>query len=174
MGADGPPRLVFYGDERLRRKCRDVVPGDPGLPELVAGMARLMGRHHGVGLAAPQVGDDRRVVLVAPPDRDWTEPLALVNPVLAAVSDATGLFEEGCLSFPGIYRLVRRPRAATVRYVDLDGVAREFTDDGLLARIALHEIDHLDGVLFVDHLSPWTRAGVDLRMKLRSWGGMQP
>ena len=79
-------------------------------------------------------------------------------------------FEEGCLSFPGIYRYVTRPERVRVRYVDVKGESRELDDDGILARVVQHEMDHLDGILFIDHLGAWERWGVQWRMALRRVG----
>ncbi len=162
-----PRRLVLYGDRRLRRICRSPEPGEPGLDALVQDMTQLMRRHRGVGLAAPQLGDDRRVVVVQPDLAGRRPPLVMLDPVLEDTGGPPVRFEEGCLSFPGIYRRIVRPRSAVVRYRDPDGATRWLRDDGLAARIALHELDHLDGVLMVDHLDSWRRFGVELRLGLR-------
>ncbi len=174
MTADAPRRLVLYGDRRLRLVCRSPEPGEPGLDELVRDMLALMRRHRGVGLAAPQLGDDRRVIVVQPDLAGKRPPLVLLDPVLEETGGPSTVFEEGCLSFPGIYRRIARPRTAVVRYRDPDGATGLLRDDGLAARIALHELDHLDGILMVDHLDPWRRFGVELRLglrRLRSTGG---
>jgi peptide deformylase len=165
--ADTPRRLVLYGDRRLRATCRSPEPGEPGLDDLVRDMIGIMRRHRGVGLAAPQLGDDRRVIVVQPDLSGRRPPLVMIDPVLEESGGGPAAFEEGCLSFPGIYRWVVRPRAAVVRYRDPDGATRWLRDDGLAARVALHELDHLDGILLVDHLGPWRRFGVELRMGLR-------
>jgi len=141
-----------------------VEPGDAGLGELVRDMRRIMQQEQGVGLAAPQAGDDRRVVLVRYPEDPPAGARVLVNPVIVQVSSDLVPFEEGCLSYPGVYRIVRRPRSITVRYQDIDGHPQELEDESFLARVIQHEIDHLDGVLFVDHLSLWNRFTVRLRM----------
>ena len=161
-------RLVYYPDSRLRAVCRAVEPGSPGLVELTEAMADLMRRYNGVGLAAPQVGDDRRIVVInAPGYASDHGRRVMLNPVIESLSDDREPFEEGCLSFPRIYHDVMRPGAVRVAYQDLDGASCSLEDDGMLARIVQHEIDHLDGVLFIDHLSPWRRTEVDLRMRLR-------
>ena len=167
MTADAPRRLVLYGDRRLRQVCRSPEPGEPGLDALVEDMLALMRRHHGVGLAAPQLGDDRRVIVVQPDLAGRRPPLVMLDPVLEETGGPEAVFEEGCLSFPGIYRRITRPRAAVVRYRDPGGATRWLRDDGLAARIALHELDHLDGVMMVDPLGPWRRFGVELRLGLR-------
>ena len=158
--------LLLYGDSRLREPCRPVEPGEPGLDDLVAQMREIMQRHDGVGLAAPQVGEALRLILAWPPDRRQGEPTVLVNPELLSLSSLTETFDEGCLSFPGIYRAVVRPSVVTVRYRDLRGDQKQIRSGGLLSRILQHELDHLDGVLLVDHLGSWARTGVKLRL---SW-----
>ncbi len=165
MTADGDParaEIVLYGDPRLRLICRTADPADPTLPGLIDRMRAVMRRHGGVGLAAPQVGDDRRVVLIRPPGDP--EPLVLLNPVIASLSDDLRPFEEGCLSFPDIYRVVRRPSTATLHWTGTDGAPAVREDDDIFARIAQHEVDHLDGILFIDHLSPWGKFWVRVRM----------
>jgi len=158
--------LLVYGDPRLREPCRRVEPGETGLADLVVRMRELMLRHDGVGLAAPQLGEPLRLILAWPPDRRQGEPLVLLNPELRGVSARTAVFDEGCLSFPGIYRPIRRPAVVTVGYLTLRGDPKQARSGGLLARILQHEIDHLDGRLLVDHLGEWSRLDVRLRM---SW-----
>ncbi len=167
MTAAAPRRLVLYGDRRLRLVCRSPEPGEPGLDELVADMLLIMRRHRGVGLAAPQLGDERRVVVVQPDLAGKRPPLVMLDPVLEETGGPSTGVAAGGLSSPGIYRRSARPRAAVVRYRDPDGATRLLRDDGLAARIALHEMDHLDGILMVDHLGPWRRFGVELRLGLR-------
>jgi len=163
----GPERrLVYCWDPGLREPCAPADPDAPDLPSLVDDMRRIMDREQGVGLAAPQVGDSRRVILVRRPDDPAAHARVLVNPELVEASSDTVPFLEGCLSFPGVYRHVMRPRAVRVRYRGLDGREAELDDAGLLARVVQHEIDHLDGILFVDHLSEWERIRVRLRMGL--------
>ncbi len=158
--------LLFYGEPRLRTPCRPVEPSELGLAELVAQMRAIMQRYDGVGLAAPQVGEPLRLFLAWPPDRCQGSPLVLLNPELLSISAGSETFDEGCLSFPGIYRAVVRPSVVTVRYHDLRGDQKQIRTGGLMARILQHELDHLDGVLLVDHLGGWTRLDVFLRM---SW-----
>ncbi len=159
--------LLYYGARGLNEICRDVTPGEPVLQDLVDQMRMIMRRHDGVGLAAPQVGEPLRLFLAHPPDRRRQRPLVFLNPELLCQSLLHEPFEEGCLSFPGIYRRVVRPAGITVRYQDLAGTTHSLRAEGLLARIIQHEMDHLDGVLLVDHLGDWTKLGVKLRMGLR-------
>lgn len=161
-GDSGQPRsILLYGDPRLRRRCRAFAPGDPEAAALAAELwARLA--QDGVGLAAPQIGDDRRLIVIADP-RNGHERLVLVNPEVIGTTGPSEPFEEGCLSFPGLYLTIRRPRGVRLRYRDLAGRRRHLTDDGLLARIIQHEVDHLDGVLFCDRLPRVTRSLLSLR-----------
>ncbi len=154
----GPTRVVRWGHPALRRVARAPDADDPGLPALADAMWRLMTRQGGVGLAAPQVGDGRRLVVIRDPRRPGRdERLVLVDPVPAGPGEGAVVGEEGCLSFPGLFLKVRRARALTVAYRDLAGTERRLDAEGLLARIVAHEIDHLDGVLFVDRIPRWRR-----------------
>jgi len=165
-------RIRLYGDPCLRRACRRVDSAETDLPDLIAAMRRLMGRNNGVGLAAPQLGDDRRLVVIEPPGAG--RALVMLNPEISDVSADLVSFEEGCLSFPGLYRDVIRPGKVTLKWTDPDGGDRAVTDGGMLARIAQHEIDHLDGILFVDHLSSWERIWIRARFAIfrkRAYGG---
>jgi peptide deformylase len=134
-----------------------VRADETGIDNLAEGLWQLMMQHDGVGLAAPQVGDLRRVIVVqATPATTKPRRLVLINPVLTALADPKVTMEEGCLSFPGLYLRLRRPAAIQVRYRDLTGQTVEMETAGLLARVILHEMDHLDGTLFIDHLS-WVK-----------------
>ncbi len=144
--------IFLYGSEILRSACRPVERFDDELRELCDGMIQAMTREDGIGLAAPQVGRDLRM-LIARDERDgWPRILPLVNPELKVLSSERASFSEGCLSLPGITAEVDRPARITVAFQDLEGTSHELTDDGLLARIIQHESDHLEGILFVDHL----------------------
>jgi peptide deformylase len=116
-------------------------------------MFEAMYRAPGIGLAAPQVGSPLRFAVVDLMPDDKRAPIVLVNPEIIAASQEQSTREEGCLSLPGMYADVTRPAWVTVRYQDENGVRHELEADGLLAACLQHEIDHLDGVLFVDHLS---------------------
>ena len=140
-------RIVELGDPKLRKAAKPVEKFDFRLRTLLADMANTMYRAEGVGLAAPQVGILRRAVVV-----DVGEGLyELVNPVIVACEgEQTG--PEGCLSIPGRRGLVSRPERVTVRALDAKGEPIEVTGEGFLARAFCHEIDHLDGVLYVDKM----------------------
>lgn len=143
----------IYGDPVLRQKARPVESFDQPLRELAADMFETMRAYRGVGLAANQVGVLQRI-LVAEVPREEDDPLrlVLVNPALSEASGAE-TDEEGCLSLPGIYEEVRRALKVRVRAQDLEGQPLDFVAEGYLARVLQHEVDHLDGVLFLDRLS---------------------
>jgi peptide deformylase len=124
---------------------------------LVPRMFATMYRAPGIGLAAPQVGVGLRFAVVDLMADDKPAPIVLINPEVLARSEELATREEGCLSLPGQYADVTRPARVTVRHTDADGVRRQIEADGLLAACLQHEIDHLDGVLFVDHLSALKR-----------------
>ena len=116
-----------------------------------------MYRAPGIGLAAPQVGQWLRVITIDLMPDDKPAPMTLINPEILALAEELATREEGCLSLPGQYAEVTRPARVKVRYLDQTGARREIEADGLLAACLQHEIDHLDGVLFVDHLSALKR-----------------
>ena len=142
----------------LKAKARPVTDKDTdAVRALVPKMFATMYRAPGIGLAAPQVGLKLRVAVVdLQPDNART-PIALINPEVVAASDELATREEGCLSLPGQYADVTRPARVKVRYLDATGARREIEADDLLAACLQHEIDHLDGVLFVDHISALKR-----------------
>ena len=140
-------KIVLQGDECLSKKCRVVTDFNQRLHTLLDDMKETLLDSGGVGLAAPQVGVLRRVCVVMNEDEDIIE---LVNPeIIAQEGEQTGL--EGCLSVPGKYGVVTRPNVVRVRAQDRDGNWFEVEDEGLTARCFCHEIEHLDGHLFVEH-----------------------
>jgi peptide deformylase len=142
----------------LKTRARPVAPEDAAtVRDLVPKMLATMYDAPGIGLAAPQIGVGLRLAVVDLMPRDKREPIVLINPVVEAASTETAVREEGCLSLPGQYADVERPAAVTVRYQDEAGATRRIEADGLLAACLQHELDHLDGVLFVDHLSALKR-----------------
>ena len=142
----------------LKAKARPVAPRDAEtLRMLIPLMFAAMYKAPGIGLAAPQVGVGLRLAVIDLMPEDKPAPLVLVNPELLQVSAEIVTREEGCLSLPGMYADVTRPERVKVRYYDAAGIRREIEADGLLAACLQHEIDHLDGVLFVDHLSALKR-----------------
>ena len=145
-------KIVEQGDECLTKVCRAVTKFDRRLHDLLDDMAETLADANGAGLAAPQVGILRRVCLVL--DEEAEEYLELINPeIIAQSGEQTGL--EGCLSVPGKFGIVTRPYTVRVRAQDRDGAFFEVEDEALTARCFCHEIEHLDGHLFVertDHL----------------------
>ena len=155
--------VVLAPDPRLKARCAPVDTVDAGVRKLMDDMLETMYDAPGIGLSAPQVGETIRV-LVADVARDGEPPapLRMANPEVLSLSDDLHVYEEGCLSFPEHYAEVSRPATARIRYLDENGTAQEIDADGLLATCLLHEIDHLDGILFVDHLTA-LRRGMILR-----------
>jgi len=158
MADDPTLPILLVPDPRLRAKARPVGPGDEAaVRELAPRMLAAMYAAPGIGLAAPQVGVGLRLFVVDLQKNEAPAPLVLVNPEIVAVSEEIALREEGCLSLPGQYAEVARPARVRMRYRDLAGAKQEIEADGLLATCLQHEYDHLDGRLFVDHLSALKR-----------------
>ena len=155
--------IRLLGDPVLREPAQPVPEVTDELRRLVEDMYETMYGAEGVGLAAPQIGLGIRVIVVDPQD-EQTARFALFNPDVVALSSETEKSEEGCLSIPGIRDLVERPATCVVEAVDIEGKPVRIEAAGLLARILQHEVDHLNGVLFLDHLSPIKR-----RMALSKW-----
>jgi len=146
-----------YGHDCLRRRARPVDPADPGTRELLDTLWKILRKEGGVGLAAPQINRDCRVVVILDPERPrGQQRIDLVNPVILETFGPRLPFEEGCLSFPGLYTKVNRSQGALVEFEGPQG-RRTLRDEGLLARIIQHEVDHLDGILFIDRLPVWKR-----------------
>lgn len=142
----------------LRAKARLVTQADKAqVQALVPRMLRAMYDAPGIGLAAPQVGVGLRLAVVDLMPDDKPAPITLINPEIIAASEEMSVREEGCLSLPNQYAEVERPSRVRVRFQDIDGKKQEIEADGLLATCIQHEIDHLDGVLFVDHISALKR-----------------
>ncbi|MBI5450418.1 MAG: peptide deformylase [Gammaproteobacteria bacterium] len=154
--------ILHYPDERLRRKAVPVTSFGPPLQRLISDMLETMYDAPGVGLAAPQVDVDQRL-LVIDISEDRSRPLCLINPEILECSDSEQM-EEGCLSVPGVYEKVERAAWVRVRAQDRDGTSFELEADGLLAVCIQHEIDHLEGKLFVDYLSSLKRKRLDKRL----------
>lgn len=150
--------ILVIPDPMLRRRAEAVAAVDDDLRALIDDMLETMYDAPGIGLAAPQIGVSRRII-VADVSKSETErqPLSLVNPELVWTSDETSVYEEGCLSIPEFYEEVERPAQCRVRFLDRDGQTQEMDCDGLLATCIQHEIDHLNGVLFIDHISKLKR-----------------
>lgn len=158
--------IIKAPDPVLKKRCVPVDRIDDDTRRLMDDMLETMYEAPGVGLAAPQVGVPCRIIVVDTSDPEGERtPLLMANPEIIAASDELLLREEGCLSFPQQYEDVERPATVRVRYLDHENEIREFDADGLLAVCVQHEIDHLDGVLLVDHLSTLKRSIILRRMK---------
>lgn len=150
--------ILTAPDPRLKKKSQPVDSVDPGLRQLMDDMMETMYAAPGIGLAAPQVGVLKRLIVLDIDREDVKSgPLFMANPEIIEASDEDLTYEEGCLSVPEHYSDVSRPGKVVVRYLDRDGESREMACEGLLATCVQHEIDHLDGVLFIDHISSLKR-----------------
>ena len=149
-----PIPILIAPQAILKAKARAVTASDAErIRDLVPRMFAAMYKAPGIGLAAPQVGVGLRMFVMDLMPDDKVDPYVLINPEIVARSPELATREEGCLSIPGLYAEVTRPARVKVRYLDQAGVKKEIEGDGLLAACLQHEIDHLDGIMFVDHLS---------------------
>lgn len=152
--------IYLYGQNVLRKEAEDVASDYPELKTLVENMFQTMAKANGVGLAAPQVGLALRMFVVDGNglEEDYPECMnfrrCMINPEILEQSEETNLKDEGCLSIPGVYESVKRPDWIVVRYLDENFEEHEEKITGFAARMTLHEYDHLDGKMFIDHVSP--------------------
>jgi peptide deformylase len=150
--------ILVLPDPRLRAVSKPVPKVNDEVRALVADMFETMYGAPGIGLAAVQIGVPRRVITMDLAKKDETKnPQVFINPEILWTSEEKASYEEGCLSIPEYYEEVERPAQVKVRYVDLDGVERELEANGILATCLQHEIDHLNGILFIDHISKLKR-----------------
>ena len=150
--------ILTAPDPRLKQKSKPVAAVDDELRRLLDDMLETMYAAPGVGLAAIQVGVPKRALVIdVARDDEPKQPLCLINPEIVWASDEDASYEEGCLSLPDQFADVARPAAVRVRYLDRNGNRKELEAEGLLAVCVQHEMDHLDGVLFVDHISALKR-----------------
>ena len=150
--------IIKLPDPRLRVVSQPVRNIDEEVRALVADMLETMYAAPGIGLAAIQVGVPRRVLTIDVAKKDEPRnPQVVINPEILGTSEEHGIYEEGCLSIPEVYEEVERPALVKVRFTDLDGKVHEIEANGLMATCLQHEIDHLNGVLFIDHLSKLKR-----------------
>jgi len=151
--------IIIAPDARLKVTCDPVENVDASIVTLLDDMLETMYTAPGLGLAAPQVDVQKRLLVVdVSRDPDNRDPKFLINPELLQVSEDLFKYEEGCLSLPEHYAEVERPAKILVRYLGRDGKAKELEAEDILATVIQHEMDHLDGVLFVDHLSSLKRS----------------
>jgi peptide deformylase len=151
--------VLIAPDPRLKTVSQTVETVDAEIRRLVDDMLESMYRAEGIGLAAIQIGVPKRVLVMDTARKDGrTEPRVFINPKIVWSSDGTAVFEEGCLSVPDIWEEVERPAQIRAEYLDREGKLQTLEAEGLLATCLQHEIDHLEGILFVDHLSRLKRA----------------
>ena len=159
-----PIELVYYGNETLKSVAEEIKNIDGDLIKLIDSMFNVMGQARGVGLAAPQV-DVKKRLIVFDFENFESSINTLINPVIKESSNESVPYEEGCLSVPGITSEIIRPKSILVSGITPEGKEVELEADGLLARVLQHEIDHLNGVLFIDRLEDYLRN--ELRAELK-------
>ena len=157
--------ILIHPDPRLKKACDPVVEINDEVRRLAADMLETMYAAPGIGLAAPQVGVTKRVLVMDCIKDGPPEPMVLLNPVTLWESEDVSTYEEGCLSIPEQYAEVKRPAAVTVRWTGLDGAEHERTFEGLWATCVQHEMDHLEGRLFIDYLGPLKRQMITRKME---------
>ena len=150
--------ILILPDKRLRKVSEPVKKIDAGVRKLIEDMFAAMYDAPGIGLAAIQIGTAKRVVTMDLAKKEEPKsPQVFIDPEIVWTSDETAIYEEGCLSIPETYGDVERPAQVKVKYLDLEGAQRDIEANGLLATCLQHEIDHLNGILFIDHLSKLKR-----------------
>jgi peptide deformylase len=157
--------ILLHPDPRLKKTCDVVRDVDAETRKLADSMLETMYDAPGVGLAAPQVGSMARIFVMDCAEKDAaSEPMVLINPEITWTSDELNTHNEGCLSLPELFEDVERPSQVRMSFLDIDGKLHEQQFDGLWATCAQHELDHLNGVLFIDHLSRMKRSMMTKKM----------
>ena len=147
-------KIVIEPDPILRKKSENLEKVDNELRLLLDDMLETMYAAPGIGLAAVQVGILKRLIVIdISKDKEKKNPIFLINPEIIFKSKKTSIYEEGCLSLPGYFAEIERPEECHIKYIDYDGKKKEMKANGLLATCVQHEIDHLNGKLFIDYLS---------------------
>ena len=147
-------KIIIEPDPVLRKKCDPLEKVDDQTRKLMKDMLETMYNAPGIGLAAIQIGILKRLVVIdISKDQEKKEPLFLINPEIIHTSNKTSIYEEGCLSLPGQFAEIERPAECVLKYVDYQGIQKEMKAEGLLATCIQHEVDHLNGILFIDYLS---------------------
>ncbi|MCV2894196.1 peptide deformylase [Lentibacter sp. XHP0401] len=159
--------ILIHPDPRLKKVCAPVPDLSDDLRKLADDMLETMYDAPGIGLAAPQVGVLSRLIVLdcVKEEGEAPKPMAMFNPEVIASSDETNTYDEGCLSIPDQYGEVTRPKAVDVRWIDRDGHEHTDTFDGLWATCVQHEIDHLNGKLFIDYLGAMRRQMITRKMQ---------
>ena len=158
--------ILIHPDPRLKRPADRVDKPDARVRKLADDLFETMYEAPGIGLAAPQVGEGVRLLVMDCVKEEDAEPrpMALLDPEVTWISEETSTYDEGCLSIPEQYAEVERPARVRVRWTDLDGAPQEETFEGLWATCVQHEIDHLNGILFIDHLTLLKRQMITRKM----------
>lgn len=156
--------LVYYGNDILSGVASEVQNIDDEVLAVIDSMFKVMYKEKGIGLAAPQVNLDKRIIVVDPGD-DARHKIALINPEIISSSDETEPYEEGCLSLPGLNADVIRPSGICLRAVNVKGRPVEVEAGGIMARVIQHEIDHLNGILFIDRIDKFIRDEMKTELK---------
>ena len=147
-------KILTEPDPILRKKCEPLEKVDTETKKLMDDMLETMYAAPGIGLAAVQVGILKRLVVIdIAKEEENKKPIFLINPQIINQSKNTSVYEEGCLSLPGQFAEIERPAECTIKYIDYNGKEKELKSDGLLATCIQHEVDHLNGILFIDYLS---------------------
>jgi len=157
--------ILIHPDPRLKKLCEPVTDITDDIRRLAADMLQTMYDAPGVGLAAPQVGVTKRLLVMDCIKEGTPEPMVMINPVVIWGSEDRTVYEEGCLSIPDQYAEVKRPAMVQVRWTGLDGAVQERQFAGIWATCVQHEIDHLDGKLFIDYLGPLKRQMITRKME---------
>ena len=147
-------KILIEPDPILRKKCEPLEKVDADTRKLMHDMLETMYDAPGIGLAAVQIGILKRLIVIdISKDEKKRDPLFLINPVILKSSKKTSTYEEGCLSIPGQFAEIERPAECLLKYIDLSGKEKELKAEGLLSTCIQHEVDHLNGILFIDYLS---------------------
>ncbi len=157
--------ILIHPDPRLKKVCDPVTEFTADLRRLADDMLETMYDAPGIGLAAPQIAVTKRMIVMDCIKEGTPEPMVLINPVISWSSEDVSTYEEGCLSIPEQYAEVNRPAEVRVTWLDVDGKAHEQQFSGLWATCVQHEIDHLNGKLFIDYLGPLKRQMITRKME---------
>jgi len=163
--------IIKYPNQILRKKCKEVKETTEEIKNLGRDMVETMIEGQGIGLAAPQVGELKRIIVVHPikertaDEKTSKKPQVFINPRITKKSKETEIGEEGCLSFPGLFLKIKRRKAVEIEALNENGEKIQVRAEGLPARIFQHEIDHLDGILFIDKLGFWQKLKTKQKLK---------
>ena len=157
--------IILHPDPRLKKVCIPVTNIDNSIKKLCYDMVDTMYKYSGVGLAASQIGVLKRIITIDCSEQEKKNPIILINPEIVWSSDEHIFFEEGCLSIPNIREEIKRPSSVRVKFLDSNGILKEDLFEGLWATCIQHEIDHLNGKLFIDYLGPIKRLFITKKMK---------